>query len=259
MYFRVLHNKNKDFIYQRLQSLTPWVGFTGLQHLLPVGSVSTDPALDNSKMMRRLLAARAMGDKLPDDKRSKLSLSMKQKRQFMRDGYIVVQGVIDQDTVQAALAVIDEAIKLERFQVCPKREVGSGVRLTSFWKVTHREPAITKLFLKTGLVDLCEQLFGEGNVVLPRDPVQISVNDRNELLAAQNMKLKDAHPPHQWTMDVGLDQYVKHGTNCMLIVGVALSEKQDVDENRGQVVVWPSKLYVRFMIAASGKLDSVLN
>ncbi|CDF38213.1 unnamed protein product [Chondrus crispus] len=141
--------------------------------------------------------------------------------------------------VGQALAVVDNAFKNEKYASNGKKRFGSNYPLPLFQKPIRRNQKVRDLFFKSGLVDASEQLIGEGHVTLRENMPDVSFNAQSELAAEEGMGLTEPFPSRKWQMQSGQGFYKGSGGDCNFMVGVALSDGQDVDENRGQFTVWP--------------------
>lgn len=243
VYFRVLHARLDDFMYQLMRSSTPWTGFTGLQDLLLEDSTSFDVGTreDNHKKIRHILGARSVASTLPEEKRRKLCLTRAQKETFMRDGYLVLRDIVSPDLIQVAIDFVTEAHAKGSFQESNRKQIGSSAPQISFVNAVRRAPQVTDLYLKSGLVDLSEELLGKGNIMVQRNNGTVSFSCTSDVSVNEGMSETAPHPRDEWKIDLGRDKYEVFGADYLLLVGVALSKGQDVDENRGQFTVWPGR------------------
>lgn len=243
VYFRVKHARLEDFVYQLVRSPTPWTGFTGLQDLLPPDSTSFGDGTReyNQKQMRRILGACSVASSLPEEMRTKLILTRTQKETFMRDGYLVLRNMVSPELVHVAKEFATEAYANGSFHGSDKKQVGSSFPRLSFLNTVKRAPQITDLFLTSGLVDLSEQLLGKGNIMVQRNRGIVSFSCTSDVYVNEGMSMTAPYRRDGWKIDPGMDKYETFGADYLLLVGVALSKGQDIDENRGQFTVWPGK------------------
>ncbi|KAI0566673.1 hypothetical protein FGB62_7g01 [Gracilaria domingensis] len=164
------------------------------------------------------------------------SLTEEQKLSFIRDGYIILPQIVSIGLIQAALAHCDAAYAANHYNT-PKHD--SGVKPTpSFWRSVKSARPVTDLFYESGLMQVAEQLLGASNVDILNDDGQIAYTLPNP---DSELSLHEQHPKQKWHIDTPLGEYINRGADFVLIVGVALSEGQEVDENRGQFTVWPGR------------------
>lgn len=243
VYFRVHHARLEDLVYQLMRSSTPWTGFTGLQDLLPEDSTLFDDGTreDKQRKICRVLCARSVASILPEEKRRRLSLTRAQKEIFMRDGYLVLRDIVSPDLIQVAKNFVKEAHTKGSFVESDEKQVGSSVPRMSFSNTVERAPQITDLYLKSGLVDLSEELLGKGNVMIQRNRGLVSFSCTSDVFMHEGMPMTAPYARRKWKIDPGMDKYEAFGADYLLLVGVVLSEGQDVDENRGQFTVWPGR------------------
>lgn len=166
-------------------------------------------------------------------------LSDDDKRAFMRDGYIVLRGIVPAPMTAAALQVADEAFSIAK-------DAGDAVEQTSdgmaphFTKEARRHPAVVGIINKSGLYAACEELLGKGNV-FTRSIAQIAFRGKDPKFTRQGMSMTEDMPAHCYHIDAGAAKTNRTASPFSLLVGVCLSPNQHVDENRGQFNVWPGK------------------
>lgn len=237
IYFRIVHRDWDDLLDDFVKSPTPWVGFAGLQDFLPKGATDWDRE-GGAKKGKHKLAASSTGEGC-----GTLKLTPAQKRSFVKDGYVVLPGAVSAEMVGQALAVVDSAFKNKKYASNGKKRFGSNYPFPLFLKPIKRNQKVRDLFFKSGLVDASEQLIGEGHVTLRENMPDVSFNAQSELAVEEGMGLAEPFPSRKWQMQSGQGFYKGSGGDCNFMVGVALSDGQDVDENRGQFTVWPGKFH----------------
>lgn len=235
IYFRVVHRHLDSLLDDFVKSPTPWVGFDGLRDLLPEGAVDWDRDAAKKKGKQKL-AAGATGEHC-----GTLKLTAAQKKAFVRDGYVVINGAVSEDLVSQALEFVDNAFENNKYHTNGKKRIGSEHPAPSFLKPAKRSPKVKDLFFKSGLVDASEQLIGEGQVTIRENMAEISFNAPNEVFVEEGMDMTEPFPKRKWRVEPGQGIYKGRGGDFSFLVGVALSDGQDVDENRGQFTVWPGK------------------
>lgn len=235
IYFRIVHRNWDDLLDDYVKSPTPWVGFEGLRELLPVGAVDWDKSAATKKGKHKL-AASSVGASC-----GTLKLTQAQKRSFVKNGYVVLPGAVPEKLVSDALAFLDTSFEKKKYSSNGNKRFGSNYPNPIFLKPIRRHQKVRDLFFKSGLVDASEQLIGKGCVTLRENMPHIHFNGESEVAAEEGMQLAEPHPSRKWRIETGQGFYKGSAADCNFIVGVALSEGQDVDENRGQLTVWPGK------------------
>ncbi|MDA1190411.1 MAG: hypothetical protein O3A46_01865 [Candidatus Poribacteria bacterium] len=89
-----------------------------------------------------------------------MELTVKQKKQFHDDGYVVIPGAIPQIMVDAAMQVINHSLGTEGMN----KEDLPTLRSQSYCKEARSHSAITDLFNVSPVRSLLESMLGEGNV-----------------------------------------------------------------------------------------------
>ncbi|CAN8065204.1 unnamed protein product [Agarophyton chilense] len=161
-------------------------------------------------------------------------LTEEQRLSFVRDGYLILPQIVSLGLIQAALNHCDTAYATHQYNV-PQNASGGKVT-PSFWRSVKSAAAVTNLFFESGLFGVTEQLLGRCNVELLNGDGQIAYTMP---VVDGKLGVDEKHPQNKWHIDTPLGEYVNRGADFIAIVGVALSEGQDVDENRGQFTVWP--------------------
>lgn len=241
IYFRVMHRNLDDLIEEFLESDTPWVGFNGLKDMLPPGAVGEEIVEGEGKGIRRTLrCANAMGDALSEEMKKKVKISRKQKKEFIKNGYIVLKNFMPQELVKGGLHAVDTAYKRGMFHMRgDNNKAGSVGPMPSFMKRFKMTKGIRDMMYSSGLVDVMEQFLGESNVMLVENMGDISFLTTSEKFVEQGVGLKDEIPEVQWRIRHGNGKMRKCGSDHYIHIGVVLSPQQDVEENRGQMLVWP--------------------
>ncbi|PXF41756.1 hypothetical protein BWQ96_08545 [Gracilariopsis chorda] len=157
-----------------------------------------------------------------------------QKLEFIRDGYVVLPGIVPFDMAGAALYHCDIAYESKKYNL-PQNN-GNYRPTPSFWHSVKSANPVTDLFYKTDLYQVAEDLLGPSNTVLRKEEGQIAYTLPDE---ESGLGLDDDHPKNKWHIDTPQGPYANQGTSFILMFGVALSEGQIVDQNRGQLTVWP--------------------
>lgn len=164
-------------------------------------------------------------------------LTREQKESFIRDGYLVLRNVVPREMVDAALRVVDNAFAERNYTLNDhnKQDV-----VPFFNQEVEKAPEIYGTMSDTVLIEACEDLLGKGNVLYGKK-AQIAFRPTDQRLLQNGMGMTEPMPKHRYHIDGGGGKYKKTASSFTLLVGVALSEGQDVDKNRGQLNVWPGK------------------
>lgn len=166
-------------------------------------------------------------------------LSEEQKRSFIRDGFVILRDVVPRQMVDAALRVVDKGFADGKYTLNDhnKQDV-----VPFFNHEVEQAPEVERIMSNTCLIEACEDLLGKGNSYYGKG-AQIAFRPTDERLKGQGMGMTQNMPKHKWHIDGGSGKYMKTASSFTMLVGVALSDGQDVDENRGQFNVWPGKLW----------------
>lgn len=244
VYFRIHHADRDNLIEDIAQSPTPWVGFYGLSDLLPTDATQAKAGgLETMReKLQRLLGARGLGEKAS----LCMHLSRQQKENFVNDGYIVVRNAVDMDVLSPAMRRLDEALASGRVWRSPNRVyVRSEEKRLVFLRPDRLSKCLIDIMLRTGLVDMVEGLLGRRNVVVTENIAEVVYVPTNKTLVEQGWGLEQEHPCNDWDMDIGKMRLKNRGLDHLVRIGVALSDGLDIDENRGQMVVWPGMFIVQ--------------
>lgn len=240
IYFRVTHARLDDLLDAYLKSKSPWVGFEGLKTFLPEGAVRWDSPVDKkTNAMTRLLNASTVARS-----RKAIRLTREQITAFVRDGYVVIPSAVTPDLVHEALEYLDSALATERVVYRGKTPMGSKQQLPDFKKHVKRASQVKDVFYLSGLLEACEQIIGEGSIMVRDGESGISYIPQSEIFVKEGMKAKKPFPKGKWQVLYQKSMNRNHGGgDHNVMVGVALSGGQEVDENRGQLMVWPGKSF----------------
>lgn len=157
-------------------------------------------------------------------------LTEEQKRSFIRDGYLVLRNVATREMAKDALRVVDKARAKGAFT--------EEDALPDVKREAERAPEIYRMMTDTILPEACEDLIGKGKIKYGKN-AQIAIRPTEEKFKEKGMTMTENMPKHKWHIDGGKGKYRKTASPFTLLVGVALSEGQDIEENRGQLNVWP--------------------
>lgn len=170
-----------------------------------------------------------------------VTLTSKQKEALVRDGYIILPGFIPTDMVDEAEKCIDTAYANGKYKEMVKKLLGADQPTPNFNRQVKQAPEIMDLMYKTGLFEIANDLLGEGNAVVRDELAQIAVTFKCEHWVKAKWGMKEPHPKFKWHIDAGQGKYASEGTDFSLLMGVALSEGQEINENRGHFMIWPGK------------------
>lgn len=247
VYLRIHHVNLDNFLEEQLHSKTPWVGYEGLSHLLPEGATgSTEGGLGkNNGVKQTFLSAKPCGDSLPAHVREKVNLSSDQKKEFIKNGYLILPEFVGKNKVRAALEHIDNAYSNKEYHMVPKTVIGSDKETPVFAKSVQNHRVVMDLVCKTGLVDVSEQILGEQNVIVFGNCAQIDLMPTSEKFVEEGRAMDARHPKRHWNIGRTACRSRVGGSGYSLVLTIALTEGQEVDENRGQLVVVPGKLLMQ--------------
>lgn len=265
VYFRVTHARFVELIEAYVNSAEPWLGFDGLRDLTghppgagtghdnvdaptaqakdgnatnhhgnEKGSAESGRAETLEQRTRRLLAARPMGG----DSGRLVDASV--KRAFMRDGYVVLRAAVAPPLLAEAQRRVHNALRNGRATRDVKREYGgSEQNALSLPRGIRLSGEVMALMLRSGLVDVAEAFVGLRNVVVADGISDIVLIPTSELAVAEGWEPTKPHPRAAWNVGVGKQRFKHRGADHLLCVGVALSDGLYIDDNRGQLLVWP--------------------
>lgn len=166
-------------------------------------------------------------------------LTDEQKEAFVRDGFVILPGFVPTELVDAAESRIDTAYENGRYNRMIKKLLGRDQPTPNFYKPIKQSQEVMDLMYKTGLYEVAEDLVGEGHAVIRDDLAQIAVTFPCQHFIDEGMDINEPQPKRKWHIDAGQGKYAAQGTDFSFLMGVALSDGQEVDENRGQFTVWP--------------------
>lgn len=163
-------------------------------------------------------------------------LTNKQKKAFMRDGYLVLRGAVPQEMVEAALKAVDEAFENGQYEI----EADKADPVPHFNVEARKHEDIAHIPRQTDVFAACEDLMGKNKAHYgPKG--QIAFRQTDLKMIQSGMTMTEAMPAHRYHIDGGHGVLGPTGTPFSLLVGICLSDGQDIDENRGQFNVWPGK------------------
>lgn len=275
VYFRVEHRRFQYFVEDYVNNETPWIGFTGLKHFLPLDAVqipdSTDDGDEDDEVnaqcqndddseaeqnhdekrldqIRRVLAAVGVSEKLSAEQRAKLQVTAAQKKQFIKDGYVVFPKLIRTEVLAKAIKKVEMAYNNGKYNVRDWYCDGKKRELLKFGRQARSSLMLTNVLLTTGVVDVLEEFLGKRNVVLCDNKADIiyipgydgctvkgdgdgngDVNDGESLASLD------------WDMDMAKGRFKEKGVDHVMRVVVALSDDLEEDKDNGQLVLWKGK------------------
>lgn len=233
VYFRVVDTRLDMLLHDFVKSPTPWVGFDGLRELLPEGATEFEKDISKKVGNEGLAASSTAANS------GRYEVGRELIETFVREGYVVLPGLVQQELVAGALNDLDKAYDKGRYHQNGKNRLGSSTAMPVFEKKVRKHDILRDVFFRSGLVHACEQLLGENCVTLRENIPTVSYLLPNEEFIEQGMSLTAPYPPKKWELDRPNLDYRGLGSDFNFLVGIALSEGQDKDENAGQFVVWP--------------------
>lgn len=162
-------------------------------------------------------------------------LTQKEKENVILDGYIIIRSAVPEPLLRAAVQAADAAYRPD------KSSPHSVDAPTPPLRYVAAQPVITDLFSRTCLSKLSQQLLPEDSVTLRHPHAQIAYTlPKSDGLHADTLtELAKPHDPTEWHVDSTRGRFAALAADFLLLVGIALSDGQDVDENRGQLTVFP--------------------
>lgn len=162
-------------------------------------------------------------------------LSETQLVDFLNNGYIILRNVIPAAMLQKAETLTDAGYNRTDpdVQGAPFRHL-------------REHPDLLALFSETLLNRAASQLLGGSeNVCLREGAPQVAYTEpfekeRPSKWSLSATALNEPHPAKRWHVDSSHGRFGPIASDFMILVGVALSEGQNVDQNHGQLVVFPS-------------------
>lgn len=155
---------------------------------------------------------------------------------FEKNGYIHLRDCVPLEQVAVALSIIDDAYISGNTGTC--RRNPKDVRPT-FGDDISKDPAVlTPMNTGGDLYGMVEQLLGPGNI-LPIDLAQVAFREPSDYWKNEGWTVNTELDDDSWHIDGGPGLYASNGTPFTLIIGICLSEGQEIDCNLGQFVVWP--------------------
>lgn len=148
------------------------------------------------------------------------TLTENQIEGFIRSGFTIVPGVVSDDRLRAAQQAIDASPN------------GSDVPPLH---TASESNAVLSLLFDTTLKSMVEDILGPWQ--------RLSIRDKSAQIASTppnvNVNLHDNVSEQSWHVDSSHGKYAGVASDFLLLVGVALSEGQENDENRGQLIAFP--------------------
>lgn len=214
VYFRVENTNFASFAHAYVTSPHPWTSFSGLAQLIP----NTQIPSDDIPNICKLLAAHGT--------ESGIQLVEGQVEQFVKQGYVVLKNILNERLCEKALHKVNNAMNNGKYKT-----VGNGDLVFN----THVGCglALTDVLFGSGIVNAVESLLGVSNVVLLDSKADVVVKE-----------LKDGNKDETvrkggWEIGIGKGRFWRRGMDHMVRVAVAVTDGLQIDENRGQIIVWP--------------------
>lgn len=160
------------------------------------------------------------------------TLNENQLQEFIHSGFTIVRGVVSDDRLCAAQEVIDAS---------PNGTDAPPLHSAS------ESSAVLSLLFDTTLKSMVEDILGPWE--------RLSIRDKSAQIASTpsnvNVNLNDDVSKQAWHVDSSHGKYASVASDFLLLVGIALSEGQENDENRGQLIAFPGMLSPNGMSAQS--------
>lgn len=236
VFFRVAHALIDDIVDEQIRSPTPWVGFEGLAEFIEEGAADFAGKRKSAKKTEKASPAISSRDFFSG---GDLRLTREQKETFIKDGFVILPEAVSKELVKTALDLVNQSYEDGKYNLNGATRPGAKRPSPAFYKPIQGAPQILDLFYKSGLVGVAEELQGKGNAILRRKIGQIAYNPTCELYQEEGKDKTTPHPKNNWHIDAGNGKYAALGSDFSFLVGVCLTEGQDVDESRGQFTVWP--------------------
>lgn len=164
-----------------------------------------------------------------------IHLSEDQKRTFVEDGYVILPGVVPESILTSASEFIDA----QTLKIGNRKVLGEDIPTPRLERAAAAEDPIVNVVMETGLVAAVEDLLGEGNARLMGGIGHLDAVPTCDVFVERGMKSTRPHPKKRWKVYTGVGDVAKKGAGFSVVVNVVMSEGCDVDEQRGQLVVWP--------------------
>lgn len=146
---------------------------------------------------------------------------------------------VSPQAIGTASSFIDNAYANVEYKETTRKILGEEQRVPDFKTGVINSPKVLDLIFKTGLLDVTEDLLGEKYATVRDNEEHIAFTSPCQSFIEQGMDLQGRYPRRRWKVDGGEGKYKMTGSGFSLLVTVPLSAGQDVDENRGQVMIWP--------------------
>lgn len=164
-------------------------------------------------------------------------LTKKQRRQFVRNGYVILPNAMPAELLDACQEHCDEAHEGGNFRLVQKN--GSAVGIPAFNRGMKSSEPVINLFHQSGALAVAEQFLGEGNVTLRDNIGQIAYVTKSETFVEEGWSPTRFQRKRKWHIDAGDGPHGDVASDFSVLMGVAMSEGQEVDENRGQLNIFP--------------------
>ena len=161
-------------------------------------------------------------------------LTEEQIEEFIEKGYVIIPDAMPVELLDAAQAHCDEAYDSGNYN--RKQKIGSEVGIPAFdWKVKG-----AAVVMESGAQTVAQQLLGEDKIALRVNMGQVAYITQSEVFAEEGGWTATQHlKKRKWHIDAGDGDHGDVGSEFSVLLGIALSEGQEVDENRGQLTVFP--------------------
>lgn len=143
------------------------------------------------------------------------------KTHFVNSGFVILRGLLTPENLDPVNTAIEHSQSLNEEGVPPLH-------------YAQTSDPVRSLLFDTPVRDAVEDLLGPWDDLTIRDSgAQIAITKPNESVDL-NGPLRE-----NWHIDSSHGPYASVASDFLLLVGIALTEGQEVDENRGQLVIFP--------------------
>lgn len=161
-----------------------------------------------------------------------------QKRQFIRDGFVVLPQIVPQEKVDEILEITDGAYHSGDCHVNESKPDDPP----DFPDEVSKHRTLSQLLRQTPILAACDDLIGE-NKSHYGHKAQVAYRPKDHVAIKRGMKITDPMPSYKYHIDGGDGKYKETASAFTILVGVCLSSGQDVEEARGQFNVWPGMFF----------------
>lgn len=155
---------------------------------------------------------------------------------FAKNGYLHLKGVVSAKKIEDALAVIDKAYEEGNHGWNDKNPKD---KVPEFGNDVSKDEKVLETVKGSKLWGAVEKLIGKGSAEMPK-LAQVALREPSDYWKGEGWDLKTSVDAWPWHIDGGMGQYAMVGSPFTMLIGVCLSEGQQVpEENHGQFLAWP--------------------